>query len=183
MPETAQQTAQQPVYEAFIAMRVKRPDGIYVDLSPGEPIPAGVVESWPDPQALFKRKHFGRIDGMPLDPHLRGKYIPPRALTEDDLDRHLEAAPPRPGHAHEPIGPVDGKQSAARNFSDQELDAPPPETKPASPERLAELQNKTRRELINFAAQTGVHVAGNESKDALISALLRVGAEEVAKSA
>jgi hypothetical protein len=173
--ETQQQLPSESPYQASIAMRVKRPDGVYVDLAPGDAIPAGVVESWPDPQVLFKRRHFCRFDGANLDPNVRGKYVPPRALTDEDIDRNLEPAPSRPGGSHEPVGPVDGKVSAARVITDQELDTKPANVKPASAEKIAELQSKSRRELMNLAAQSNVRVGGSESKDELVRSLLEAG--------
>jgi hypothetical protein len=145
----------------------------HVNLNPGDPIPYGIVESWPNPGLWAKRHYIARIDGLPFDMNMRASYQPPRALTEADLERSSPERRSSPFHQAGPdgIGPGEGKASAVQDPSDAELDREPAPAAPIDPKKLAELQARTRRELLNLAAQKNLKVNSSDSKEDLIHAL------------
>jgi hypothetical protein len=176
MPNTTEET--QPIYKALVAMRVKCLDGVYRELGKDDPIPPGVFESWPNPYSWAARKFVARIDGVPISPNIaRGKYKPPHALTDEDVDRIMRPTTTttslfpkaQPGD----IGPGKDRPSTVIDPSDYELDQVTPSV-PASPDKIAALQAMSRRQLFNLAAQKNIRVNGSDDKDTLVKELSAV---------
>ena len=161
-------------YRANVSMKVKRPDGVYVQLQPGDEIPPGVIESWPNPGPWAKRGHFSRIDGKPVDLNMRGAYVPPQPSTDADAVRALEER--RGGGSPFPkAGPADmgpGKQPVTVDPSEREMDAVKP-GKPIDPKLVEALAAKSRNELNKLAEKAGLKINGSESKPEIAAALLR----------
>lgn len=170
-----------PVYRACIGMRIKFPDGIYRDIGPGTPIPRATTDHWNNPALWVKRGHVARIDGKPEPLGAHGPYEPPRTVCGEDLrivfERQALGMPdsrPRslfPGSTSADIGPRPGTASAAHDPSDAELDQVPPPAAPVDPALIAELQAKSRKELIKLAEALEVDVRSAGGKDDVISAI------------
>lgn len=185
-----------PVYRACIGMRIKFPDGIYRDIAPGSPIPRATTDRWNNPALWVKRGHVARIDGKPEPLGAHGPYEPPRPVTSEDVKIVLERRAgmpdfrPRslfPGSSPADIGPRTGTASEAHDPSDAELDQVPPVVTPVDPALIAELQGKSRKELIKLADALDVDVHSAGGKDDVISAIAaaaqRRRAEEAAAAA
>ena len=173
----------QPVYRAVKRIeRHKCFDGKYRDFEPGEPIPG--AETWSNPYLWCKRNFIERIDGKQAtqnEPH--GPYIPPHALTEEDVQHIAELK--RKKLAGEDTGSPQWMKStpqeneeysrrpqAARDPSKAEMEAVPAVQNPASQKSLDELRALTRGELFRLVKEKGnIKVNGSESKDELAKAL------------
>lgn len=164
------------IYRAKVAMRVKRKDGVYVNLSPGDDIPPGVVEKWNNPGLWAKRGHIERVDGGVIDTHTKNPYTPPRPSTDADMRRALEGPGegsmfPKAGPGD--IGPGKDKLPAINDPSDREMDQDVGEAKPIDPKLLEEMASRSRKELLALAEKEGLRLNGSESKADIASALIR----------
>ena len=171
-----------PVYKALQRVhKHKFPDGIYRDVEPGEPIPG--AENWSNPHLWCKRGVVARIDGRessPHDPH--GPYVPPHALTEEDVAhiaeikrQKLEGTYEGPGMWNKlspsQIEELAKQPQAATDPTPAEMDATPVVTNPASAKSLADLKAMSRGELVKYAESKDIKLNGNEDKHALIGKL------------
>lgn len=171
-----------PVYRALKPLnRVKGPDGIYRDIMPGEDVPG--AENWHNPHLWCKRGFIERIDGKPStanDPH--GPYVPPHALTDEDVARIAEhkrkalAGEPEEPPSWEKSSPqemeeLSKKPTAARDPSNTEMDMVPSVT-PAAPQGLEALRQMSRGELYKLAKKKNLKINGHESVEELSKALM-----------
>ena len=175
-----EQREEAPVYRACIGMRIKFPDGIYRDIGPGDLIPRATTDRWNNPALWVKRGHVARIDGKPEPPGAHGPYDPPRTVCSEDVKIVLERRTGMPDFrprslflkaSPADIGPRPGTASAAHDPSEAELDQVPPVAAPIDPAIIAELQAKSRKELIKLAEALEVDVRSAGGKDDVITAI------------
>ena len=170
-----------PIYKALQRVHGhKFPDGIYRDVEPGEPIPG--AENWSNPHLWCKRGVVARIDGRessPHDPH--GPYVPPHALTEEDVAHIAEIKRQKLAGTYEGPGmwnkltPAQAEAlakqpQAATDPTEEEMDNTP-DVLPAAPKSVAELKSMARGELVKYAENMEVKLNGNEDKHGIIAKL------------